>query len=130
MVATKEEQMATVLIMMTDPGNPEANGRMVHLLVTADALRDADEEVVVYLHGAGVNWATAFAAREDNFTKHYGELFDSITPLIAGACNFCANVRFDQTEALAELGIGSVGAEGAHHTMADIVETDARVVTF
>lgn len=67
---------------------------MVHLLMTADALRDADAEVAVYLHGAGVNWATAFATREDNFTQHYGELFDSVKPLIVGACNFCANVRF------------------------------------
>lgn len=78
--------MATALVMMTDPGNPEANGRMVHLLKAADALREAGDEVGVYLRGAGVNWATAFAVREDNFTKHYGELFDRVKPLIGGAC--------------------------------------------
>ncbi|MDH3498709.1 MAG: hypothetical protein OEM97_01175 [Acidimicrobiia bacterium] len=122
--------MTTALVMMTDPGNPEANGRMVHLLKTTAALRDAGEGVAVYLHGAGVNWATAFAVREDNFTQHYGESFDDVKPLIAGACNFCANVRFGQTEALATLGIGVLGGEGAHHTVADLVVRGDRVVTF
>ena len=79
--------MTTALVMMTDPGNPEANGRMVHLLKTATALRDAGEDTAVYLHGAGVNWATAFAEREDRFTQHYGELFDEVTPLIAGSAS-------------------------------------------
>ena len=121
--------MTTALVMMTDPGNPEANGRMVHLLTAAAALRDAGEPVAVYLHGAGVNWATAFAAREDRFTQHYGELFNSVKPLIAGACNFCANVRFEQTAALDDLGIGVVGEEGGHHTVADIITAGDRLVT-
>jgi len=122
--------MATALVMMTDPGNPEANGRMVHWMMTAAALRDGGEDVALYLHGAGVNWATAFAVREDKFTQHYGERFDDVKPLIVGACNFCSNVRFDQTEALAQLEIGVVGADGAHHTVADVVLAGDRVVTF
>ncbi len=122
--------MATALVMMTDPGSPEANGRMVHLLTTAADLRDAGDEAAVYLHGAGVNWAAAFAAREDRFTQHYGDLFDDVKPLIAGACNFCANVRFGQAEALAQLGIGTVGEDGGHHTVADIVVRGDRLVTF
>ena len=122
--------MATALVMMTDPGNPEANGRMVHLLKTTAALRDAGNDVVVYLHGAAVNWATAFARREDRFTQHYGELFDDVKPLIAGACNFCANVRFEQADALGELGIPIVGDEGGHHTVADVILGGDRLVTF
>ena len=122
--------MTTALVMMTDPGNPEANGRMVHLLKTAEGLRSRGDDVTVYLHGAGVNWATAFAAREDRFTQHYGELFDGVKPMIAGACNFCANVRFEQTEALGELGIGVLGEEGGHHTVAEIIADGDRVVTF
>lgn len=122
--------MTSALVMMTDPGNPEANGRMVHLLKTAASLRDIGEDVAVYLHGASVNWASAFAARADNFTEHYGDLFDDVKPLIAGACNFCANVRFEQGEALNALGIPVVGDEGDHHTIADIILTTDRVVTF
>jgi len=122
--------MATALIMMTDPGNPEANGRMVHLLKTAEVLSERGDEVAIYLHGAGVNWATAFAARDDRFTQNYGELFDKVKPLIAGACNFCANVRFGQADALGELGIGFVGTDGAHHTAADIITGDAVLITF
>lgn len=122
--------MATALIMMTDPGNPEANGRMVHLLKTAEALSERGDEVAVYLHGTGVNWASAFVSRDDRFTQNYGELFDKVKPLIAGACNFCADVRFGQAEALGELGIGFVGAEGAHHTAADIIRSDVQVLTF
>jgi hypothetical protein len=49
--------MSTALIMMTDPGTPEANGRMVHLLKTAEELSGLGDEVAIYLHGAGVNWA-------------------------------------------------------------------------
>ncbi len=122
--------MAIALVMMSDPGSPEANGRMVHLLKAAESLKEADDDVAVYLHGAGVNWATAFAERADKFTQHYGELFDNVKPVVAGACNFCATERFDQTEALVELDIGTVGAEGTHHTVADILQTGARVVTF
>lgn len=122
--------MATALIMMTDLGNLEANGRMVHLLKTAEALSELGDDVAIYLHGAGVNWATAFAVREDRFTENYGDLFDKVKPLIAGACNFCANVRFGQAEALGELDIGFVGTDGAHHTAADIIRSDARILTF
>ncbi len=122
--------MATALVMMTDPGSPEANGRMVHLLKTSAALRDAGDDVAMYLHGAGVNWATAFVAREDRFTQHYGEAFDDVKSLFGGACNFCANIRFDQADALAELGIPIVGEDGEHHTVADIVMRGDRLVTF
>lgn len=122
--------MTTALIMMTDPGSPEANGRMVHLLKAAEALSELDDEVAIYLHGAGVNWATAFAAREDRFTQEYGALFDKVTPLIAGACNFCADVRFGQAEALNQLGIALVGSKGAHHTAADVIGSDVRLLTF
>lgn len=122
--------MATALLMMTDPGSPEANGRMVHLLTTAVGLRDAGQPVAVYLHGAGVNWATAFVERADRFTQHYGELFDDVLPLIAGACDFCTNVRFAQTEAVKALGIRCLGGDGAHHTVADVVVTGDTVITF
>jgi hypothetical protein len=53
-----------------------------------------------------------------------------VKPLIAGACNFCAGVRFGQVEALDELGIGLVGSDGAHHTSADLILTDVRLLTF
>ena len=104
--------MATALVMLAAPGNPEANGRMVHMLTSATNLREAGEEVALYFHGAGVNWATDFHVREDRFTQAYGEKFDSLKPLIAGACNFCTNVRFGQTEAMEALGIGMLGPDG------------------
>jgi hypothetical protein len=122
--------MATALVMLTDPGNPEANGRMVHLLSTAAGLREAGKEVAIYFHGASVNWASAFLARQDKFTEHYGPLFDDVKPLIAGACNFCANVRFDQSAALADMGIAILGEDGGHHTIADIVLAGDDPVTF
>ena len=115
---------------MTSPGNPEANGRMIHMLKTAGALRDRGEIVGIYLHGAAVNWATAFAIREDRFTQNYGEVFDEVKPLIVGACNFCASVRFQQTEQLEQLGIALVGSDGEHHTLADLLAGDNEVVTF
>ena len=121
--------MATALVMLTDPGNPEANGRMVHLLDSAVRFRDAGEDVAIYLHGAAVNWATAFVERNDPFTQHYGEKFDSVKPLIAGACDFCANQRFGQAEALETLGIEIIGEEGGHHTVADLALAGDRVIT-
>jgi len=122
--------MATALVMMTDPGSPEANGRMVHLLKSAAGLQEARRDPAIYLHGAGVNWATAFAERADKFTQHYGDLFDEVKPLIAGACNFCTNVRFDQGESVAQLGLSVLGNEGAHHTVADLVVAGDTVITF
>ena len=122
--------MATALVMMTDPGNPEANGRMVHLLKTADGLRAAGTDAAIYLHGAAVNWATAFVERSDRFTQHYGELFDSVKPLIGGACNFCTNVRFDQGDAMGQLGVATLGGDGEHHTVADLIGAGDTIVTF
>lgn len=121
--------MATALVMMTDPGNPEANGRMVHLLTSAAQLRDAGQDVAIYLHGASVNWATAFVEQADPFTQHYAEKFEDVKPLIAGACNFCANQRFGQGDALAELGIRILGPEGDHHTLADVILSGDQLVT-
>ena len=122
--------MATALVMLTDPGNPEANGRMVHMLTSAAKLQEAGEDVAMYFHGAGVNWAGDFVARDNPFTQHYGEKFDSLKPLMAGACNFCTNVRFEQGDAFAALGIGILGSDGDHHTAADLLLEGHRVVTF
>ena len=119
--------MATALVMMTDPGNPEANGRMVHLLKTAAGLRDAGTDTAIYLHGAAVNWASAFAERSDRFTQHYGELFDEVKPLIAGVCNFCSNVRFGQGEAVAELGLATLA--GHREPLGSVVSDGDLVVT-
>lgn len=122
--------MSYALVMMTDPGNPEANGRMVHLLKSATTFRDAGEDVAIHFHGAAVNWAGAFAAREDRFTQHYGELFDEVKPLIAGACSFCSKVRFQQTEAVDALGLRYLGDEDSHETAADLVLAGKQVITF
>jgi len=122
--------MATALVMMTDPGNPEANGRMVHFLKTAAALRAGDRDVALYFHGAGVNWATEFAERANPFTEHYGESFDSVKDLMAGGCDFCATVRFSQALAFKQLEIPIVGEEGHHHTVADLLMAGDTVVTF
>ena len=122
--------MAIALVMMTDPGNPEANGRMVHLLKSAATFRDAGEDVAIHFHGAAVNWTGAFREREDRFTQAYGELFDEITPLIAGACNFCTKVRFQQTAAVDALGLAYLGEEGGHETAADLVLAGKQVLTF
>lgn len=121
--------MGIALVMMTDPGNPEANGRMVHLLTSAKQLRDNDQDVAIYLHGAAVNWATAFVERSNPFTQHYGDLFDEMTPLIAGACDFCTHRRFEQTESMANLGIGILGESDAHHTVADLLLAGDQVIT-
>lgn len=122
--------MAIALILMTEPGNPEANGRMIHLLKAAERLSEQGEDVGIYMHGAGVNWASAFAVRDDRFTQNYGELFDQLKSLIVGACNFCATVRFEQAGALDALGIDLVGNDGEHHTVADLLMDDTKVVTF
>ena len=122
--------MSIALVMMTDPRNPEANGRMVHLLKSAAVFRDAGEDVAIHLHGAAVNWAGAFAKREDPFTQHYGELFDALSSQMAGACNFCTNVRFEQAAAVDELGIDVLGDDGGHHTVADLVLAGDQVFTF
>ena len=122
--------MSIALVMMTDPGNPEANGRMVHLLKSATTFRDAGEDAAIHFHGASVNWLGAFVARDNPFTQHYGDLFDEVRAQIAGACNFCSKVRFEQSDAVAELGLEYLGAEGGHETAADLVLAGHQVLTF
>ena len=122
--------MATALVMMTDPGNPEANGRMVHFLKAAAAMQESGAGVALYFHGAGVNWAGAFVERADPFTQHYGDTFDSVKSRFVGGCDFCATVRFSQAEALERLDIPLVGGEGRHHTVADLIAAGDTVVTF
>ena len=117
----------TALVMMADDDYPEGRGRMTTLLTTANELSG---DATVYFHGAGVNWLKTFAANEHPFAKAYGERFEAVKPRIAGACNFCANVRFDAGEAAASLGIPILGAEGEHHSLADVIRSGATVITF
>ena len=117
----------TALVMMAGDDYPEGRGRMAHLLTTAGGLGGDTE---IYFHGAGVNWLATFDLRDHPFTKAYGESFDAVKTQIAGACNFCTNVRFEVGESAARLGAPVLGDEGQHHSLADVIASGATVITF
>ena len=117
----------TALVMMAADDYPEGRGRMTTLLTTALELGD---EVDVYFHGAGVNWLATFDAGEHPFAQAYGPRFEELKPRIVGTCNFCTNVRFNVGDSADRLGIPVLGAEGEHHSLADMIRSGATVITF
>ena len=80
---------AVVVMSEHSQGNPGGQGRMLHALSAAQGFRDAGEEVSIWFHGVEVTWPAAFNAQYDQFTRHYGSLFDSLRGSIGGACDIC-----------------------------------------
>ena len=118
------------VIVMADEATPEGRGRIIHALTTARDLASAGEHVEVYFDGIGVTSLTAFVARDNPFTENYGELFDSIRPLISGACDFCTRRRFDAAGAAEALGVAIVGGHDAHHSLAPLALDHYRIHIF
>ncbi len=108
---------------------PAGRGRIAHALKTAKALKDAGDEVQLHFHGAAVRWLEAFDKREHKFTQHYGGAFDDVKDTIAGACNFCAKVRFKVSASVDRLGVGYLGEEGEHGTIVPLLQQGFQVIT-
>jgi hypothetical protein len=47
---------------------------MLHALKAAQEFKAAEVPCRIFFHGIGVGWLTAFEARTDTFTQHYGPL--------------------------------------------------------
>ena len=109
--------MTKVVVSILNPGEaPADNGRTVHALKLAKALRTGGADVVVLFQGKGVTWLPRFTERNDEshpFVKHYGPVFDDIRPLVK-ACNMCCK-RFDVREQVAAADIPILG-EGREHS--------------
>lgn len=121
---------AVVVMSEHSEGNPGGQGRMLHALSAAQEFRDAGEEVSIWFHGVGVTWLAAFNAQYDQFTRHYGSLFDSLRASIGGACDFCTRTRFGAAEAAQQLGVPIVGGDGRHHTAAALTADGYQVLIF
>lgn len=118
------------VVVLAPEETAEGRGRILHAFTTARDFADAGAEVQVYFDGIGVTCLTAFEAGNNQFTQHYATLFESIRPLIAGACDFCARRRFGAADAAAALEIGLVGGEDQHHSLAPLLLADYQVHTF
>ena len=121
---------AIVVMSEHSEGNPGGQGRMVHALSAAKAFRDRGDDVTIWFHGIGVTWLSAFDARYDAFTRHYGGLFDELRPTIGGTCSFCTAKRFGTADSAERLGVPIVGPEDEHHTIVDLVAEGRQVFTF
>jgi hypothetical protein len=111
-------------------GNPGGQGRMIHALSAAKTFKEAGEDVTLWFHGVGVTWLSAFDARYDAFTRHYGPLFDELRDTFGGTCKFCTVTRFGSSDSAERLGVPIVGPDGGHHTVADLVVDGRQVITF
>ena len=122
--------MRHAIVILAPEETPEGRGRILHALHTARALAAHDETVQVFFGGIGVTCLPAFLSRDNPFTRNYGDLFDQILPLVAGACDFCSQSRFDSATAAADLGVELVGGQGQHHDLAELLAAGWQVVTF
>ena len=118
------------VVVLAPEDTPEGRGRILHAFVTARDLTEAGEDVEVYFDGIGVTVLTAFLEPSNNFTENYRPLFDSIHPLIAGACDFCARIRFDAADAAEAFGVPFLGGEDKHHSLAGLLQAGSTVTTF
>jgi len=120
-------KVAIVVLAASD--TPEGRGRMVHALYSAREFKEAGDEVKLIFDGIGVTWLEAFARREDQFTQHYGETFDSVKDTVLGACNFCASVRFDINDTVQSEDYALLGPEGGHHGLRDLIADGYQIIT-
>lgn len=118
------------VVVMAPEDSPEGRGRILHAFVTARDLAQVGDVVEIYLDGNGVTLLSAFATPTNPFTTNYRSLFDEVIPLIQGACDFCARVRFDATADADAFGIELLGGEGNHHSLAYLVQDGYEVLTF
>jgi hypothetical protein len=120
------------IVVMSEPGeaNPGGQGRMVHAMTTVRDLKAAGQDVSLWFHGIGVTWLSAFDARTDPFTQHYGSLFDEVRPLIAGSCEFCTKMRFGAGPSADRLGVRTVGGTKDHHSVASLLSEGHQVLIF
>ncbi|MEM6994700.1 MAG: DsrE family protein [Myxococcota bacterium] len=109
--------MTKIVVGITNPGSsPADNGRTVHALKLAGALKAKGADVIVHFHGEGVKWIDRFVNRNDDshpFVKNYGPAFDAVRAS-ARACNMCCK-RFDQSEAVQAASL-PIDGEGRDHT--------------
>lgn len=118
------------VVVLAPEDTPEGRGRILHAFHTAQELAELGHETRVFFAGVGVTCLTAFETRDNQFTRNYGDLFDSILPLVAGACDFCARRRFDAAAAAEHWGIKLVGGKDRHHSMAKLLSDSWVVTTF
>jgi hypothetical protein len=121
---------AIVVMSEHSEGNPGGQGRMIHALSAAKAFKDGGDDVTLWFHGIGVTWLSAFDARYDAFTRHYGPLFDELRDTLGGTCSFCTTKRFGTADSAKRLGVAIVGPENGHHTIADLVADGRQVFMF
>ena len=125
-----ETRYALVVMCETGEEHPGGQGRMLHALKAAKEFKAVGVPVKMFFHGIGVQWIDAFDKRPDEFTRHYGPLFDEVRDTIAGACHFCATDRFGAGEAAGHLGVPLLGQPGDHHTVAAIVTQGYQPIIF
>lgn len=79
--------MKLAIIVLAGREGPEAQGRLVNALTTAQEAREADDEVKVVFDGAGTQWPPAL---EDSDHSYHGKWRDA-KELVAGVCGYCAD---------------------------------------
>ncbi len=124
--------MAKYILIVRDIEPPQGRGKLAHTLTNALALNDAGHQVKVLFEGQGVEWLKLFEDREDGFTNGYGARFDQAgeAGLLAGACSFCASVRFKTADSAARLGVPLYGNEGEHGSLVPFLEDGWQVLSF
>jgi hypothetical protein len=112
------------VLLLAEPGTPEAMGRMANALTLAQEAREAGDDVRLLLDGAGTKWASELANEEHK----YHHLFNGVRDA-AGACVYCARaygVR-DEVEAA---GVQLVDEFRGHPSVRRLIVDGYVVVTF
>jgi len=81
--------MKFAIVIYPDPGSEDALGRCFSGMSAAyDCMQNNDEKVIVIFGGAGVRWPAVLSDKDH--PAH--DLYNTIKPLIKGACTSCSNV--------------------------------------
>jgi hypothetical protein len=112
------------VLLLADPGTPEAMGRMANALTLAQEANGAGDDVRLILDGAATKWAPVLADEQHK----YNRLFDDVRDL-AGACVYCARaygVR-DEVEAV---GVRLIDEYKGHPSIRQLIVDGYQVVSF
>lgn len=112
------------VLLLAEPGTPEAMGRMANALTVAQEGKGAGDDVRLLLDGAGTKWAPELANEEHN----YHRLFEDVRGH-AGACAYCSRA-YGVKDDIEAAGVDFVDEYKGHPSVRQLIADGYEVVTF
>jgi hypothetical protein len=101
-------------------------GRVSHALLYGQELHEANFDVKIYFDGQGTTWVKTLEDPSHMFNPLYKAAKE--LGLIAGVCNFCANV-FGVTEDAKSAGLPTFADVEGHLSISKLIADDYQIIT-